>query len=93
MNGHLDRCSSSKNLGTNLKELHTPTSTPKKLKGDNGDKKNKLELDMVFCDNETWWKADIVFEELSKWKSVFVGKIVETPSIWHLLHCKFFDWD
>jgi hypothetical protein len=53
MNGHLDRCSSSKNLGTNLKELHTPTSTPKKLKGDNGDKKNKLELDMVFCDNET----------------------------------------
>jgi len=30
------------NLGTNLKELHTPKLTPKKLKGDGGDKKKKI---------------------------------------------------
>jgi hypothetical protein len=28
-----------KNLGTNTKELHTPTSIPKKPKEDDGDKK------------------------------------------------------
>jgi hypothetical protein len=40
-------------MGTNLKELHTPPSIPEKLKIDSGDKKKKLELDKVFCDNET----------------------------------------
>jgi hypothetical protein len=44
--------SPSRNLGTNLKELHTPTSTPKKPKGNSGAMKKKLELDKVFCKNE-----------------------------------------
>jgi hypothetical protein len=36
------------NLGTNPKELHTPKSTYKKLKGNGGDKKKILELDRCF---------------------------------------------
>jgi hypothetical protein len=39
-------------LGTNTKELHTPTSTPKKMKGDGGDRKKKLELDRVLYENK-----------------------------------------
>ncbi len=39
-------------MGTNPKELHTLKSTPKKLEGDNGDKKNKLELNKMFYKNE-----------------------------------------
>ncbi len=42
----------SRNLGTNPKELHTPTSTPRKTKGDGGDKKKKLEFDNVLCKKE-----------------------------------------
>jgi hypothetical protein len=80
-------------LGTNPKELHTPTLTPKKLKGDGGDMKKKLELDMVFCENEAWQKNDIVFQELLKWKPMLLGKIIETPSVWHLLQCNLLDWD
>jgi hypothetical protein len=41
-------------LGTKKQELHTPTLTPKKLKKDNGDKKKKLELDKMICDNANW---------------------------------------
>jgi hypothetical protein len=48
----LDRASPLKNMGTNPEELHTPTSTPKKTKGDGGDKKKKLELDKVLCENK-----------------------------------------
>jgi hypothetical protein len=62
----LNRASSSKNLGTNLKELHNSTSTPKKPEGDNGNKKKKLKLNRVLCENEAWQEADIVFRELSK---------------------------
>jgi hypothetical protein len=40
------------NMGTNPKELHTPKSTPKKLKGDGEDKKKKLKFDRVLCKNE-----------------------------------------
>jgi hypothetical protein len=47
-----NRGSPSRNLGTNLKELHTPTSTPKKLEGNGGGMKKKLELDKVLCENE-----------------------------------------
>jgi hypothetical protein len=36
----------------NTEELHTPTSTAKKPKGDGGDRKIKLELDRVFYENE-----------------------------------------
>ncbi len=54
------------NLGTNPKELHTPKSTPKNLKGDNGDRKNKLELDKVLCKNEAWQEANVMFREFSK---------------------------
>jgi hypothetical protein len=43
--------------------------------------KKKLEFDRVLCKNEVWQKANIVFQELSKWKLVFVGKIIESPSI------------
>jgi hypothetical protein len=39
-------------MGTNLEELHTLKSTPKKLKGYGGDKKKKLKLDKVFCEND-----------------------------------------
>jgi hypothetical protein len=39
-------------MGTNPKELYTPKSTTRKLKGDSGDKNKKLELDKVFCKNE-----------------------------------------
>jgi len=39
-------------LGTNTKELHTPTSTPIKTKGDGGDRKKKLELDKVLYEIE-----------------------------------------
>jgi len=73
------------NLGTNLKELHTPKSTPKKLKGNGGDKKKKIKLDKVLCENEAWREADIMFQKLSKQKFMFVGKIIETSGIWHLL--------
>jgi hypothetical protein len=38
----LDRSSPSRTLGTNFKEFHIPTSTPKRLEGDGGDKKKKL---------------------------------------------------
>jgi hypothetical protein len=61
-----DKTSPSRNLGTNPKELHTPKSAPKKPKGDGGDRKKKLELDKVLCDNEAWRKVDIVFQELLK---------------------------
>jgi hypothetical protein len=53
-------------LGTNTKELHTGTSTPRKLEEDDGDKKKKLKLDKVFYENEALRKADIVFWELLK---------------------------
>jgi hypothetical protein len=80
-------------LGTNPKELHTPTSIPKKPKGDNRDMKKKLKLDKVLCENEAWQDIDIVFQELSKQNPMFRGKIIETPSIWHLLQCNLFYWD
>jgi hypothetical protein len=70
----LDRASPSRNLGTNPKELHTPKSSPKKLEGDDGDMKKKLELDRVLYENKVWQEADTMFQELSKWKSMFVGK-------------------
>jgi hypothetical protein len=70
----LDRASPSGNLGTNPKELHTPKSTLKKLEGDDGDMKKKLKLDRVLCKNKVWQEANIMFQELSKWKSMFVGK-------------------
>ncbi len=89
----LDRASPSRNLGTNPKELHTPKSTSKKSKGDNGDKRKKLKFNRVLCENEAWQEADIVFQKLSKQKLMFSGKIEKTPNIWHLLQCNFFDWD
>ncbi len=89
----LDKSSPSKNLGTNLKELHTPKSTSKKLEGNDGDVKKKFEFDKVLCENEAWRKANIVFQELLKQKPMFVGKIIETPGMWHLLHCNLLDWD
>jgi len=39
-------------LATNLEELHTPKSTPKKLEGDGGDMKKKLEFNMVLYENK-----------------------------------------
>jgi hypothetical protein len=71
----------SRNVGINPEELHTPTSTPQNPKGDDGDKKNKLEFDKVFSKNEAWQKADIMFQKLLKRKLMFIGKIIETPSI------------
>jgi hypothetical protein len=50
----LNKTSPSRNLGTNPEELHTPKSTPKKPRKDGGDKKKKLKLDMVLCENEAW---------------------------------------
>jgi hypothetical protein len=47
----------------------------------------------VLCKNEAWQEANIVFQELLKWKLVLVGKIIETSGIWHLLQCNLFDWD
>jgi hypothetical protein len=61
-----DKASPSKNLDTNPKELHTPKSTPKKPRGDGGDRKEKLELNRVFCKNKVWRKVDIMFHELLK---------------------------
>ncbi len=87
------RVSPSKNIGTNQEELYTPKSTPKKLGGDGGDKKKKLELDRVFFENEAKQKVDIMFRELLKFKPMFVGKIVKTLGIWHLLYCNFLDYD
>jgi hypothetical protein len=54
------------NLGTNTKELHTRTSTPRKLKKNDGDKKKKLKLDRVFYENEALREANMVFWELLK---------------------------
>jgi len=48
----LDRASPSRYMSINLEKLHTPKSIPKKLEGDGGDKKKKLELDKVFYENE-----------------------------------------
>ncbi len=61
------------NLDTNPKELHAPKPTPKKPKGDSGDKKKKLKIDKVLCENKAWWEADIVFQKLSKQKPM-LGK-------------------
>jgi hypothetical protein len=61
-----DRALPSRNLDTNLEELHTPKSTPKKPKRDGGDKKKKLKLDKVLYKNKVWQEADIVFWELLK---------------------------
>ncbi len=66
----LDRALPLGNLGTNPKELHTPTSTPKKLEGNGGDKKKKLKFDRGFYDNEAWREVDIVFRELLKQKLI-----------------------
>jgi len=41
-------------LGSNQKELHTPTSILKNPKEDGGDMKKKLELERVFCENKVW---------------------------------------
>jgi hypothetical protein len=38
----------------------------------------------VFCENVVWWKANDVFQELSKKKPLFLGNIVEMLGIWHL---------
>jgi hypothetical protein len=67
-----NKTSPSGNMGTNLEELHTPKSTPKKL-GDGGDKKKKLDLDNVFCENEASQEVDIMFWEFSKRKSILLG--------------------
>jgi hypothetical protein len=48
----LNRALPLKIIGTNPKELHTPTSTPKKLKRDGGDMKKKLEFNNVLFENE-----------------------------------------
>jgi hypothetical protein len=48
----LDRALLSRNVGTNIEELHTPTSIPKKPKGDDGNRKRKLELDKVLYENK-----------------------------------------
>jgi len=48
-----NKASPTRNLGTNLKELHTPKSTTKKLEGDNGDRKKKLQFDRVFYECST----------------------------------------
>jgi hypothetical protein len=50
-----------RNLGTNIEELHTPTSIPKKLEGDGGDRMKKIEGDKVLYNNEAWREVDIVF--------------------------------
>jgi hypothetical protein len=71
----LDRALPLGNLDINPKELHTPKSTPKNPKGDGGDMKKKLKLNLVFCENEAWQNDDIMFQELLKWKLVFVGKL------------------
>ncbi len=52
------------NLGTNLKELHTPKSTLKKPKWDGGDKKEKLELDKVLYENKVQQEANSVLGTL-----------------------------
>jgi hypothetical protein len=83
----LNRTSPSGNLGTNPHELHTPTSSPKKPKGDDGDRKNKLKHDKVFCEDEVEQEVDTMFQELSKWKPMFLGKIIETLGVWDLLQC------
>jgi hypothetical protein len=57
----LDRALLSRNVGTNIEELHTPTSTPKKSKGNDGNRKKKLELHKVLYKNKAWRKIDIVF--------------------------------
>ncbi len=87
----LDKTSPSRNLDTNPKELHTPTSTPKKPKGDGGDKKKKLEFDRGFYNNEAWQEVDIVFRKLLKQKLVFCWEKCKTPCIWHLLQCNLFN--
>jgi hypothetical protein len=62
--GALDRALPSRNLGTNIEKLHTPTSTPKKPKGNSEDRKKKLELDKVFYENKAQREADILFQKL-----------------------------
>jgi hypothetical protein len=59
----LDKALPSKNLGTNIEKLHTPTSTPKKLKGNSGDKKKKLELDKVLYENKPSEKLILCFKK------------------------------
>jgi len=93
-NGCLDKVSPLGNWGTNPKVLHTPTSTPKKPKGDDGEReKKKKKLDKVFYEKKAWQKANIEFRELLKWKPMFIGKIVKTSGIWHLQQCNLLDWD
>jgi hypothetical protein len=39
----------------------------------------------VFYENEALREANMVFWELLKWKLMFLGKIIETLGIWHVL--------
>jgi len=48
-------------LGTKTKELHTPTSTPKKKKRRQWGQEEELKLDRVLYKNKAWQKVDIVF--------------------------------
>jgi hypothetical protein len=64
----LNKVSPSRNLSTNPRELHIPKSTPKNPKGNNEDIKNKSKLDKVFCKNEAWQEANIMFREVLKQK-------------------------
>jgi hypothetical protein len=81
------------NFPTNPPNLHTPTSSSKKLETNVGDRKKQLKLEQMFYENVVWQKVDDVFRKLSKRKPLFLGSIVEMPGIWHLLQCNLVDSD
>jgi hypothetical protein len=34
----------------------------------------KIELDSMLCENKAWQEVNMMFQKLSKWKPMFVGK-------------------
>ncbi len=51
------------------------------------DWKKKFQLNIIYRENATWCKVDEISQKLSNKKPISRYKPIETPSIWHLLHC------
>jgi len=76
-----------KKFGHQYKGVTYPNINSQKNKRRQWGQKEELKLDRVLYKNKAWQKADIVFWKLLKQKPMFIKKIIETLSIWHLLQC------
>ncbi len=74
-------------------ELQTPSLPTHKLQVMPKDRRKKVELKKIMCENATQHEANDMFQELSKRKQLFGYKLVKTLGIWHLFHCNPLKWD